>query len=366
MKTDSPVRLKDIAEATSLSIGAVSQLLNRDDPRYPEATRLRVREVAAQLGYRPHWQAQSLRNGKSRLIGVLNFTEGRSMALRKLLKLSTRLEEQGYQLLTNDIFSPQRARTVVRLMLDLRVDALIVKSMRHWMPPEILKDVIAAGIPVVNMDGAKMRGVPRFRPEKARGMAQLVRHLAGLGHRRLLLVVRPMDEREILGRPPYSHPGELKKGFRAAIRELRSDFPITGNIVEEAYPGTPQDEPDPSFYRGKIAMERLLHRGSLPDALLCNNDGWAMGALAACHEAGVRVPDDLAITGFDNDPIGKYTSVPLTTVAQPLDELAAAVFNALQQTLDGKRLSGKEDHIVGPCRLIVRASCGAARQKSKS
>ena len=115
------------------------------------------------------------------------------------------------------------------------------------------------------------------------------------------------------------------------------------------------------FYRpGYLGMKALLERGELPEAVLCGNDQWAHGALRACHQAGVRIPRDLALTGFDNDPVGEYGATPLTTMDHPSEEIAhQAVDCLLRMIQEGRKPSAGTISVRG--KLIVRDSCPQSR-----
>lgn len=113
--------------------------------------------------------------------------------------------------------------------------------------------------------------------------------------------------------------------------------------------------------QGEEALRIVLAWPRRPDAVLCSNDDWALGALAVCGERGIRVPDDLAVTGFDGTLQGVYYNPRLTTVAQPIHEMAGKAVELLLRQIRGEHMPKKELKLVLPCNLVVRASCGGRR-----
>lgn len=109
-------------------------------------------------------------------------------------------------------------------------------------------------------------------------------------------------------------------------------------------------------------MKKRAHR---PEAVACSNDDWALGALTACAEAGARVPADIALTGFDNILVGNYGAVPLTTVAQPIEQMTNKAVELLVKQVRGEKLSASEELVKMPCQLVVRHSCGAALRQHR-
>jgi DNA-binding LacI/PurR family transcriptional regulator len=124
---------------------------------------------------------------------------------------------------------------------------------------------------------------------------------------------------------------------------------------------TPSEELADGCERGLVAMRQLLKTRGDTDAVLCANDDWAMGALATCGEAGVRVPQELAITGFDDMLYARYGAVPLTTMAQPLERMTQHAVGLLVRMIRGAKPAASEMSVKMPCRLMVRRSCGAGQ-----
>jgi LacI family transcriptional regulator len=205
--------------------------------------------------------------------------------------------------------------------------------------------------------------VAQVRADARQGMRDLTRHLLRLGYRRLaLLTTWPSRIRDEIHCWPIM---ERVAGFRQAVAESkktdRSRQPLEAEVI---YTDLTDEWSDP--YRiGELAMKNLLQNARRPEAVLCSNDDWAVGALAACADAGVRVPQDLAITGFDNAVFSNYGAVRLTTVAQPVEQMTRQAVNLLTRMMRGEKLSPGEQLLQLPCQLVVRRSCGAKSVSSE-
>jgi len=196
---------------------------------------------------------------------------------------------------------------------------------------------LAGTIPVVMLAGAGPGSVTSVRAENCTAMAQLTRHLlADHGLRDIAFVGNPA------GSPDVS---ERWDGFRAAHRELGvtpAREPVRIGL----------EQPD-----GVLAAEQLLRRRPMPEAIVCANDETALGALVGAMGHGLRVPQDIVITGFDDVPMSALVSPPLTTVRQPIRELAAEAARQLLRAVDS---SGGDvpRSVLLPTELVVRSSCG--------
>jgi LacI family transcriptional regulator len=113
-------------------------------------------------------------------------------------------------------------------------------------------------------------------------------------------------------------------------------------------------------------MDDIVKRVIPPEVVLCSNDDWAIGALTACGEAGARVPEDIAITGFDDSPIGRFGMVPLTTVAQQPQLMASQAVEILVRKIRGESMQSEEPVLKTPCQVVVRRSCGCAGRSASA
>ncbi len=346
--------LRQIARAAGVSISSASHILNGRSIRYSRATRARVETFARRLGYRPNRYAQAMRRRRSGVIGILQHAGLLQAAAQKANQAALAVVTAGYEVLNADVlWRPQGVQMACSSMLDARVEGLLLVDPPASFPPSELRRFRSAGIPVVALGGARFAGVPQVRVDAREGMREIARHLLELGHRRLcLLIPRMLDGRNAdVGWPSI----ERAQGFREAHARARL-APGPEAILQAE---TPNEAMHP-YQNGRAAMRDLLRRPRLPHAVLCSNDDWAVGALNACAEQRIRVPEDLAITGFDNSMIGEFGMVPLTTFAQPIETIARRAVEILTRLIHGGRLR-PDDHLVRLSgELIVRRSCGAS------
>jgi DNA-binding LacI/PurR family transcriptional regulator len=238
-------------------------------------------------------------------------------------------------------------------VLDARAEGLLLVGPTDRVPATFLKQIRDAGIALVSLSGVRFPDVPQVRSDFHQCAAELTNHLLGLGYRRLALLTawgsRVKD---------FDHQWPVQEridGFQEAIAKCGSSQ-VTGEVIC----GDEEIDLNPKYNNGRAAMQELLKRPDRPEAVLCTNDSWALGALAACAEAGVRVPQDIALTGIDNDPIGEIIQPPLTSSSQPTEAIATRAVEILMKQVRGEKLSTSEMLVKLPCQLVMRQSCGAS------
>lgn len=348
--------LRDISDRTGLSISTVSHILNRNSKRYSEQTRLRVLEAAKDIGYVPNHYAQlTRRGGRSEIIGMIQHAGLFQVSVLKCYAAARAIRDTGYRLLAYDAeWIGHGLDTVCSTMLELRVEGLLLNDPPNVFPTEELQKFRVNNIPVVSLGGMRLPGVPHIRVDARDGMRRLSRHVIGLGYRAVDLVV-PDPVGSV--RDKSANWGLLERiaGFQDAVAEtgLGSARARVRNV------GRPNELMSP-YANGKATMAAILAEPRRPEAILFSNDDWAIGALAACSEAGVRVPQDIALTGFDNLPIGAFTSSPLTTFSQDYEGMAHAAVDLLIGFVKDKTIPPETAPVVKvPGTLVVRSSCGA-------
>jgi LacI family transcriptional regulator len=329
--------IRDVAQAAGVSVATVSRVYNGSD-LVREETGLRVREAATRLGYVPHGAARSLITSRTNTIGVLLpdlYGEFFSEVIRGIDQAA---QGQGYHLLLSSSHDERdRFEAALRSMRG-RVDGLIVM----WPEMDVATAVrnLPAGFPVVLLhapvgpDDFDVITIANF--EGARAM---VRHLLELGHQQVAI---------IKGAQGNFDAAERLRGYREALAE--AGIPAAAGL--EA-PG------DFSEASGFLAVEGLLHGDPRPTAIFAANDAIAIGALSALRQAGLRVPEDVAVAGFDDIPIAQYLDPPLSSVHVDISALGE---RATLRLLDAVR--DKQAHVrraeTLPTTLILRRSCGAA------
>lgn len=334
-----PVTSVDVARLAGVSQATVSLTLNghASRPRVSRETRERVMAAAAQLGYAPNHAARSLRSRRTRILTfVLRVLDspyhGEVIGAAKEVARA-----HGYA-----------AHVVPAADEDEEVQALdhlgsgvsdgVVTTARTERVLAKLEAVAARGLAaVIVQDDGRGTGLPSVRVDLEGGGYDATRHLLGLGHRRIGHLV---DARA------YTHRrSDRTGGYRRAL----ADAGVT-------------PEPDwiaagaNSFEGGYRAMRQLM-AAARPTAVFAFNDPMAVGALRAAAEAGLRVPEDVALVSFDGIELSAFTNPPLTTVEHPRRELGRLAVERLLDQIAGRAPDGRST--VLPTRLVVRTSCGA-------
>jgi DNA-binding LacI/PurR family transcriptional regulator len=326
-------RLADVAAAVGMSTASVSLVL-RGVPGPSAATRERVFEAAARLGYRPDRAASLLARRRSRLIGVL--MNVRSAFHTELVEdLHETVERHGYDLVLTTVTRARSEERAVETLVDSRCEALVL------IGPETPAARLAAldrQLPVVALcRRIPAAGVDVVRVDDAEGVAQAVGHLVELGHRAITY----------LDGGGGSIAADRLRGYRRAMR--RHGLANQVRII----PG------DHSEAAGSRAARVLLDDGELPTAVVAFNDASAVGLLDALLRVGVGVPGVVSVVGYDDSPLSRLAHVHLSTVSQSTRLLTEHAIAAVVERLDGGRAAHRE--VVLPPRLVVRGTTGPPR-----
>ena len=339
---DGPTRsgptIRDVAQAAGVSIGTVSKALSGRGKLRPETT-TRVQAAAARLGFRPNALAHSLVRGRTFTVGLLTSDlEGR-FSIPLLTGIEDALGDACISVfLCNVRRDPAREQQHLESLLAKRVDGIIITGSRTDPRPPI--DLGAARVPVLyafalsqNPDDLSLI------PDNVQGGRIAAEQLVHAGRRAIAHVTGP----ESYDCVPFRRAGMLE-----VLRAHGLDCPDRRTLVGEW-----------SEAWGYEAAGRLLDVAPEADAVFCGSDQIARGVMDRLREAGVRVPDDVAVVGFDNwDVVVEGTRPALTTVDMELEQLGRLAGRCLLDLIDGRRESGVRRE---PCRLVVRESCGANR-----
>ncbi|HSR53390.1 MAG TPA: LacI family DNA-binding transcriptional regulator [Acidobacteriota bacterium] len=339
--------MKDIAERVGVSPSTVSLVLT-EAPRaraLTAETRAKVAEAAAELGYRPNYLARSLRGKRTYSLGVLvpEFSEGYSAGL--LSGVESQLEADGYSYLMVSHRSsiPQLERSM-RLLEDRGVEGLIVIAAQLESPPPLPSVVISAHQPVEATTSVVL--------DHDAAAHQALSHLAQLGHRRIAF---------LKGSAGNVDSADRWRAIEAAARalSLEIDPQLVLQLQSPSYGESFQQE---GGYREGFQYGRKLLDTRLPfTALFAFNDISAIGAMRSFLDAGLQVPGDISIVGFDDLGSTPFLNPPLTTIRQPLRQMGEKAARLLLSHLDsGSDLGGT---VTIQPQLIVRASTGSLSQE---
>jgi LacI family transcriptional regulator len=305
--------LDDVAKAAKVSPSTVSRILN-GTAVVSQDKRKNVEEAIARLGYRPNFMAQALAKGRSMLVGVVTQSISSPFYGETFVGIEHGLAEGGYHpMFISAHWRVDEEREVIEMLTARRTDALIVLGGNL---EDAFLTKIAATLPVVTV-GRIVVGLENQSISVNQEMGAMlgVRHLLGLGHRKIAHISGPTSHRDAR---------ERLLGYQTALAEFGIAFDpslvIEGNYQERA---------------GLLATEQLLSRHTDISAIFCANDQTAFGARLALHRKGIRVPEDISLLGFDDLFASSFTTPPLTTVRQPGEEMgmnaARLVVSLLEQ-----------------------------------
>jgi LacI family transcriptional regulator len=328
------VTIKDVAREAKVSVATVSRALNGSADVTP-VTRARIERAAARLRYVPMGAARSLVTRRTQAVGALLpdlFGEFFSELIRGI-DLAARAH--GLHLLVSSSHGDADEAAVALRAMQGRVDGVLIMS--PHVDSAFLRKHLADSVPAVLLDSApREHRRPHVNIDNHGGACAMTQHLLALGHRHLAFIEGPAGNRD-------AH--ERRRGFEQTIAGQRG---ATACYLEGDYS-------EESGYRaGRV----LLSGRKRPDAVFAANDMMAIGCLSAFNEAGVQVPDEIALAGFDDIPIARYTHPPLTTVHVRIAQLGHAALERLVAQMQTQE-TAEADVTTMPCEVVVRASCGS-------
>jgi LacI family transcriptional regulator len=334
--------IKDVAQAAGVSVATVSRVYN-DSELVREQTALRVQEAAIRLGYVPHGGARSLSTSRTHTLGVILpdlYGEFFSEVIRGVDQTAQR---NGFHLLISSSHEGRPAVEAALRSMRGRVDGLIV------MWPEMDADTavrnLPAGFPMVLVSAPVGPGAfDVITIANYDGAHAMVQHLLGLGHRRIAI---------IKGAEGNYDAAERLRGYRAALAESGvapcPALEAAGDFSESS---------------GFRATGELLAGTPVPTAIFAANDSMAIGALSALREAKRRVPDDVAVAGFDDIPLARFLDPPLSSVHVDISALGERATLRLLEAIREKAAHAHRTETF-PTTLVLRRSCGAAAPSTR-
>ena len=331
------VTIRDVAREAGVSVATVSRVLNDSGP-VREITRHRIREIAARMRYVPDSAARSLITRRSMTLGILLPDLHGEFFSEVIRGIDQTAQRSGYHLLVSGSHNDKREIEAALRAMRGRVDGLIVMS------PDIDSAALVANLPASSpvvllncfVDGDAFDALTI---DNYGGAHAMVRHLVASGHERIAFIKGPERNYDA---------AERLRGYRAALDDAGiahdAALEFDGDFTESG---------------GHEAAQLIAALRPRPTAVFAANDSMTIGALAAFRDAGMRAPDDIAVAGFDDIPIARYMSPPLTSVRVPISEMGERAVGMLLHAVENKNQHVKQQHTL-PTTLVIRASCGGA------
>jgi LacI family transcriptional regulator len=334
-------KIGDVAKLAGVSTATVSAVINGVDTVKPK-TKRRVQAAVEKLNYQPNLYARSLARGRSGMLGVIVSALDNRFFAEIAQIAETNALENGYQvLIASTQYSMDRLRSAVRQMIGMRVDGLII--MTSEFDPDVLEMLRARKVPVVFEDvGTVDPTTSNMRVDYEGGIQRALRTLVEMGHTRILFVQSHLDVAE------WNQMLSIR--LRAeAFRDAARQFPE----VEASF----LDAPGVLFEAGQVAAAEALNRFQFT-GVIANCDPIALGLLHGFRRAGLAVPADVSIIGFDDSPECEYTEPQLTSVRIPRDLIGRAAVETLRRMIENGQ-PGCEIRI--PTELVMRESVARPR-----
>jgi len=352
------VTIREVAREAGVSVATVSRVLNASGPASAAVAR-RIRDVAARLDYAPNEAARALIRSRTHTLGVL-LPDLHGEFFSELIRgIDQRARQAGYHLLISTFHSDPLEMEAALRAIRGRVDGLLL------MAPDVTTRALLTGLSadrvtvLLNPPVGKGDGTPHDAVcvDNVGGARAMTRHLLSLGHNRIAIITGDS----------HNHDAQDRlRGYRAALRAARVPrdpaLDVAGDFTEAS---------------GFAAAQTLLRLEPRPDAIFAANDAMAVGALLALREAGVRVPEDIGLAGFDDVPMARYLTPALSSVHVAIDELGRRATELAVAAIERQRrragprgefgpgrrrgavVTGKHRTEVLRTTLVVRSSCGA-------
>jgi LacI family transcriptional regulator len=321
--------IRDVARLANVSVATVSRALNGHE-NVAEAVRQRVLEIASTLDYSPHHAARSLSRGRTHTIGVVLPDLPCEFFARLMCGIDAAARERGLQLLVSGHHRSVESQAAALRVMRGRVDGLLAIS--PYAGLDVAAANLPASLPVLLLDSdPAAEGVATLGVDNHAGALEMMRHLADCGYRRIAFVS---------GRHPHFNAAERLRGYLDGLQRF---VPGARPLVVEG---------DFDVQSGVRAGEELLAADERPDCVFAANDMMALGCIFAFRRAGLRVPEDIGLAGFEDIPLASVTQPPLTSVRVDIARLGTDAFTMLLERMADGAVPSR---IVAP-QLMVRNS----------
>lgn len=332
------VTIRDVAAAAGVSYQTVSRVIN-NRPDVAEETRRRVWQVIEELGYQPSAIARGLVSKRTYTLGLITADFSDYFFTQVIVGAEAEARKQGYFfMLCSTERNPDDEPEYLRLLTEREVDGILFARPSTEEDSRHILSLIQQGVPLVTtaywLPGEKLTVVD---VDNVDGGLQATECLIKRGHRRIGMITGPAGWKSV---------NDRTEGYKLALS--KAGIPFDASLVEYG---------DWSYQSGYEAMQRLLAKAPQITALFAQNDQMAIGAMRALREAGRRIPDDVALVGYDDIPAAAYCDPPLTTIRQPMQQVGKVATHLLIELINDPDAERKE--VLLKTELIRRGTCGS-------
>lgn len=329
--------IREVAQIAGVSVATVSRALT--SPEKVSATSLKkVKDAIKAVGYRPNLLARNFRATRSFTIVVLVPDITNPFFSQVIQAIEDRAQQKGYAVLLGDT----RESSKRELEYVQRVETRLADGVIQLRPQSMSHT--NHDIPWVNACGVEVTPGPSIRIDNVAAAKTIVDYLISLGHERVGIITGLKDN---------PHSIDRLEGYKQSL--LEADLEYDRALIAEG---------DFTMWSGQGAAHQFFQLKNRPTAICCLNDEMAIGAIQACKSRGLRVPEDISITGFDDINYAKYSDPGLTTIAQPAEEIGKIALDILVRIIEGEDLSSQR--VVLPTQFIIRKSTGPAPKKTNN
>lgn len=334
------IKLEDIAKETGFSISTVSRVLSNSNYPVSESIREKVLRAAKIMGYEPNIAARSLRTDRTNTIGIIvddllsPFTPPIVRGIQDYLN-----QHSFLSLIVNSDWDPAQEQAAIKTLLSRPVDGIIFVEYSHQAASDVLERSNKPHVFVHRLFGSPIKN--SVVPDDYYGASLAIEHLIHLGHRRIGYINGPENWHTCRAR---------RSGYQDTLQ--KHDLLFDASLVQ---PG------DWEIESGYAAGKKLLKYDERPTAIFAANDAMALGAIYAIQDAGLNVPADMAVVGYDNRNFTKTVRPRITTVTMPVIEMGGVAAELLLKQIAGGRKEDEELKVKG--QLIIRETCGAPEAK---
>ncbi|WP_323813840.1 LacI family DNA-binding transcriptional regulator [Cellvibrio sp. NN19] len=329
--------IRDVARLAGVSVATVSRALSNPE-KVSDDSLEKVHNAIAQVGYRPNMLARNFRSARAYAVVVLVPDIANPFYSLFIRALEDRAQQKGYAVLLGDTRgTPEREMDYIR-----RVETRLADGIVQLRPSsEKSQNNIPPDIPCVNACGCEYTTGPAIRIDNRAAAKTMVNYLISLGHKRIGVISGLKDN---------PHAIDRLEGYKEALAE--AGIPFEKDLIAEG---------DFTMWSGLNAAFQFCNMKVRPTAIFSMNDEMAIGAMQTLKNQGIRIPEDISVTGFDDIAYSKYSDPSLTTISQPAEEMGKMAMDMLLKVIEGEPLSQRE--CVLPTEFIIRKSTGPAPGK---